>query len=433
MKKKQRIVTAGVTLLAAGVTAHMMQRGSDEPAPAAPVAPAGASAMAAHMAPAAARQPNPVIVAARVSEAAEPPAEDPEIPALQPEDPPEPETKAVALQLEDPPAPDAENPRRLTKMSVAAASVLPAPPGAEALPENESPVPATPDRDILAEMYYPDMPRPPAEAATPAPLPRSGADLQSRMATLDSAPDPAAEDASEPEIERSAFGLSCGALLTASAQPAAMVGLTLTDPCRGGETFTVEHGALVYAAELNELGTYMADIPALTAEASFTVRFEDGETVEATVEIPEAVEIDRAALITDGVSGLAIHALEFGADYEEDGHVWAGNPRDAKAAARSGGGFLTALGDASLREPRLAQVYTFPAGAEAREGVVRLSIETEVTERNCGQDVAGQTLQNSAGRLSAPVAVTLSMPDCDAIGEFLVLKNLLQDLKIASN
>jgi hypothetical protein len=31
------------------------------------------------------------------------------------------------------------------------------------------------------------------------------------------------------------------------------------------------------------------------------------------------------------------------------------------------------------------------------------------------------------------VSLTLAIPDCDAIGEYLVLKNLLRDLKVASN
>ena len=46
--------------------------------------------------------------------------------------------------------------------------------------------------------------------------------------------------------------------------------------------------------------------------------------------------------------GLQIHALEFGADYDEEGHVWADRPRDVQDALIAGGGYMTLLGDAFL-------------------------------------------------------------------------------------
>ena len=107
--------------------------------------------------------------------------------------------------------------------------------------------------------------------------------------------------------------------------------------------------------------------------------------------------------------------------------------RRRQPGRRSGGGFITQLGASSLEGGRIAEVYTFPADPRRRDGVVRLSIETEVTAYNCGKDIAGETIQRQADGKMNSVTVTLAVPDCDAIGEFLVLKNLLQDLKIASN
>jgi hypothetical protein len=68
-----------------------------------------------------------------------------------------------------------------------------------------------------------------------------------------------------------------------------------------------------------------------------------------------------------------------------------------------------------------------------RDGTVHVSVEAEVTAFNCATDVSGQTIQRQGDGSMRPVSVTVAMPDCDAIGEFLVLKNLLRDLKIASN
>ena len=92
----------------------------------------------------------------------------------------------------------------------------------------------------------------------------------------------------------------------------------------------------------------------------------------------------------------------------------------------------TILGDAGQTFPQMAEVYSFPAAETQSAGVVRLSLEAEVTADNCGQDVAGRSQQVDAGIARQPVEIALAMPDCDAAGEFLVLNNLFQDLKIAA-
>ena len=384
MKNKSRIITASVTVLAAAATAHLMQRGSDSGANLSAMGPAQAAVITPAAAPPAARIQNTVTV-------------------ITPKPAPVPQEIVAATPN---PHPDA------IAVTFAAATV--------------DDVPTT---DALT---FPNMPRPPADAIMPKPLPALGPELRARMASISPVVEQPAAPAA-PEVKRSEFGLTCGALLTATPKDAAMVGLTLTDPCRSSESFTVQHGDLIFKATLDNLGTYMADIPAIYSTASFLVTFSDGLQAEAEIDIPMTDDLERVALISAGQTGLQIHALEFGADYEEPGHVWSGNPRNPASAARAGGGFVTTLGDASLPDAMLAEVYTFPANTRQQEGVVRLSIETEVTSYNCAKDISGQTLQKGANGAMRPVTLTLAMPDCDAIGEFLVLKNLLRDLKIASN
>ena len=64
---------------------------------------------------------------------------------------------------------------------------------------------------------------------------------------------------------------------------------------------------------------------------------------------------------------------------------------------------------------------------------MRVSVEAEVTKANCGREIAAETLQPGADGTMQAVEITLAVPDCSAVGEFLVLKNVLRDLKIASN
>jgi hypothetical protein len=64
---------------------------------------------------------------------------------------------------------------------------------------------------------------------------------------------------------------------------------------------------------------------------------------------------------------------------------------------------------------------------------VRVSIEAEVTAENCASDVTGQIMQKPQSGEASIVSLSLAIPDCDAVGEYLVLKNLLRDLKVVSN
>ena len=62
-----------------------------------------------------------------------------------------------------------------------------------------------------------------------------------------------------------------------------------------------------------------------------------------------------------------------------------------------------------------------------------MSVEAEITQANCGRDVEAQSIQKTADGELKTQDLVLAMPDCNTVGDFLVLKNLLNDLKIAGN
>lgn len=273
------------------------------------------------------------------------------------------------------------------------------------------------------------LPRPPQDVLMPKALPQVGAELQNRMANSSSGS--AGLIGKEPP--RNEFGLRCEPSLSAIADENAIVQLTLTAPCQAQELITVRHGPLAFNAKLDAMGSYTVGIPALETKAAFSATFADGQNVTTELAVPAAAGFDRVALAFEGESGLQIHALEYGADYGEDGHVWAGNPRDATTAARVGGGYMVSLGDPDLETPMQAEIYTFPQDTKTSDGVIRLSVEAEVTAYNCDSEIAGQTMERAADGTMSSVSLTVEIPACSAIGEYLVLKNLLRDMKIASN
>ena len=225
----------------------------------------------------------------------------------------------------------------------------------------------------------------------------------------------------------------CDVNVSARPVAAAMVSLTMSAPCLPNERVTVHHSGLVFTQVTAADGSLDLTVPALSRDAVFVVAFSNGEGGVAQTSVDELEGYDRVVLQWKGQTGFEIHAREFGAEYGDDGHVWSGAARDVTAAATGRGGFLTRHGSRDVREALLAEVYTFPSGTVQQTGDVALSVETEVNASNCGLEIEAQTLQLSEGGGLNQRDLTLAVPDCDSVGSFLVLNNLLQDLKVAGN
>ncbi|KIN74379.1 hypothetical protein [Sulfitobacter guttiformis] len=238
-------------------------------------------------------------------------------------------------------------------------------------------------------------------------------------------------DMSEPKAQPTP-DIACA--ITANARPvaAAMVNLTLSAPCLPLERLTVHHSGLLFSQTTDEAGAFDIIVPAMALNATFVVAFTNGEGAVAQANVEELSEYDRVALQWKGDTGFHLHAREFGADYQTDGHVWSGAMRDMTYAVTGKGGFVSVLGDADIPDGLLAEVYTFPANAVQNAGDVALSVEAEVALNNCGMEIEAKTLQTFSGKDITTRTLTLSVPDCDASGNFLVLNNLYEDLTVAA-
>lgn len=242
-------------------------------------------------------------------------------------------------------------------------------------------------------------------------------------------PTPAPSAPITEDTQLSELGLPCGVSVTATAMPAAMVALDVMAPCRTDAQVTVNHSGLEVIAYTDALGLLTLDIPAFETPAFFSVTFVDGIEETVLVGLPDLRDFDRIGLSWQGDMGLELHAMEFGAAFGDQGHVWLEAPGAPDNAIAGDGGFLSVVetGDS------FAQIYTLPR-ATLREGdSVRLSIDAPVTQANCTRDVVARTLRAEG---DAPVNVTeltFTVPSCDAIGDVLVLQNLLDDLRLASN
>ncbi|MCX7565941.1 hypothetical protein OS189_06255 [Sulfitobacter sp. F26169L] len=238
-----------------------------------------------------------------------------------------------------------------------------------------------------------------------------------------------------PELSRKEETAEQACEITAHARPiaAAMVNLTLDAPCLPDERVTVHHSGVLFNQTTDAEGAFDITMPAMAENATFIMAFTNGDGAVAQTTVDELPDFDRVALQWKGDTGFQLHAREFGADYDSEGHVWAGAARDMSYAVTGQGGYITLLGDADVPDGLLAEVYTIPAVQTENGETVDLSVEAEVAENNCGLEIEAKILQVSSGNDITTRNLTLSVPDCDAAGNFLVLNNLFEDLKVASN
>ncbi len=263
--------------------------------------------------------------------------------------------------------------------------------------------PAVPEAPVLAAL-------PDTDPVLPEPK------LPKTAALEDSFPKPLPTPASPTATK------DCAVDLSLTAAPQAMMSVKLSAPCRAGERVVLRHAGLAVAEAIPATGTLEIDLPALNARGEVSALFADAEVARGAVAVPDVAKVQRFAVQWMADDAFQLHAMENGAEYGQPGHV------SAEMPVSPNGGYIVALGNPTLDLPMMAQVYTWPADSAIKADVV---IESAVTETTCGRELLGETIAVQAGTVTVK-DLTLAMPDCDAVGDILVLKNPGQDVTLAA-
>ena len=224
----------------------------------------------------------------------------------------------------------------------------------------------------------------------------------------------------------------CDIVANATPKSGAFVTLSVTAGCDPNTQITIHHNGMLFSGVTDNVGQLDLDVPALSAAAVFIIEVEPGRGAVAQTTVADLTAYNRVVVQWQGASGFELHAREFGADYGTDGHIWYGAEAGRAGLENGAGGYLVRLGSDNAADALMADVYTFPAAMSGRNGHIDLSVEAVVTQSNCGQMIEAQTIElRDAGELRTQ-SVTLAVPSCDAIGNFMVLNNLLDDIQIAA-
>ena len=83
-----------------------------------------------------------------------------------------------------------------------------------------------------------------------------------------------------------------------------------------------------------------------------------------------------------------------------------------------------------LLEPGWHTYWRYPGEAGIPP---QISIEAQVLDSTCSKPILGEYMRAVTDGAPSVTQVGMIVPDCDAVGEYLVLKNLPADLTIARN
>jgi len=174
-------------------------------------------------------------------------------------------------------------------------------------------------------------------------------------------------------------------------------------------------------------------LPALQQTARFELQFENGTSVEVSVPVADASEFERVAVQWRGPADLSLHAFEGDADHSTPNHAHGARPYGPARSTLPDAGFLTQLGNSDLPDGWRSDVYTYPRTGGMRANFVEIVLEASISQATCGRRVLAETMHTAHGGPDRAVDLAISMPGCEDVGDVLVLKNLVPDVRLAAN
>lgn len=207
------------------------------------------------------------------------------------------------------------------------------------------------------------------------------------------------------------FGNACGPSLSMKVSVDAMLAINVYAPCLPYDVVMLEHEGLSFTVPMPMTGELNLLLPALSENAVVQANLSDGTFLSASADVPEALNFARVALQWRGAS---------------PGELIAKTPKVLD-------GSIVRLGTSLGTDGSVLHVFSSRLNAPNATGVVRLSMLTPITAENCDTGHEARVRRGVPGEPTSTYDLMLMGPGCDAIGQSLELKNVLQDLKLSRN
>ncbi|WP_155942371.1 hypothetical protein [Rhodomicrobium vannielii] len=179
----------------------------------------------------------------------------------------------------------------------------------------------------------------------------------------------------------------CGPSVGVEPVSAGLSRIKISAPCFPSGRIVLRYDSLTLVRALDENGAltllfdcYLGEKPPLK------LTFPDGAEVQAQLRTIDLERVTKVALLWRGRANLDLHALEYAADFNDAGHVWAGAPSSRWQAEerhrrdKRGHGFMTTVSDGTSEGDQL-EVYTFIHETGQASGAVTLALDYESRAR----------------------------------------------------
>ena len=207
------------------------------------------------------------------------------------------------------------------------------------------------------------------------------------------------------------FGSACGPSMSMNTAIDAMLAVRVYAPCLPYDTVRFEHEGLSFTVPMPMTGELTLLLPALSEHAVVQASLSDGTILSASSDVPDARNFARVALQWNGA---------------DPGELVAKAPKVLD-------GSVIHLGQSVDTRGSVLHVFSSRVDTQTPSGVVRLSMLAPVTAANCDTGHEARVRRGVPGEPASTYDLRLKGPGCDAIGESLELKNVLQDLKLSRN
>jgi hypothetical protein len=203
------------------------------------------------------------------------------------------------------------------------------------------------------------------------------------------------------QVDVSAFGTSCDVDISVAPRKSAMIELKVFAPCKPHAAVHVSHGGLSYEARVSLTGRSSLRFPAMQRDAEVFVAVEE-DVFERRIVVDDVKFFARVALVGTGEDAPELIASGFS-------------------------------GQMAVYQNQGVQVFSVDQRGVEASMTYRLTLRHLVTAKNCDQPVHSHLRRILPGMGEERQVLTLAAQDCNRIGSILELKNVVQDLKLASN
>ncbi|MEH6359630.1 MAG: hypothetical protein V7761_02740 [Amylibacter sp.] len=222
--------------------------------------------------------------------------------------------------------------------------------------------------------------------------------------------------------------MDCSISLSAKSLRGARIQLVVKAPCHRNKVITIAHAGLRFNEIVDNKGEITITIPVLSDPANIEVSFADGTSKSISTPVKDLSSLQRTGIAWSGRANLQLNADERFFDSSHNEQITKLNTRSYKRSYLQGGGYLTMLGNSDVENGKFIQIYSVE---NPNDVFIDFMVVLENPKHLCGTGFSINTMRYAANLGTQIASKNVSVKNCSADNQSIVLKNILRSLIVA--